>query len=109
MTVILWPLLIALLPQAVTLRITPQVLLPGGSIFLEARVTPNDANRLLRLDAEPEIGVSEFSLEGSKSPTVFRRRWLVSASGEYRITATVYDARHHILGYAHQRLVVADN
>ena len=104
-----WPLLIALLPQAVMLRVTPQVLLPGGSVFLEARVRPHAENRLLRLEAEPAIGVSEFSLEGAKAPVVFRRRWLVSDSGEYLITATVFDGRHHIVGYASQRLVVADN
>lgn len=105
---ILWPLL-AFLLGPVSLKITPQVTLPGNPIWLEAHVTPRADNRLLRLDAEPELAVSEFTLEGEKARLVFRRKWVATEAGSYLIRARVFNGQRQIVGMAQQRLVVAEN
>lgn len=105
----LFPLLLALLTHPLMLRVTPQVLLPGGAVFVEAHLQPRAMNRWLRVEAEPELSVSEWSLEGAQSPRVFRRRWVATSPGDYLIKATVLDGRRQVVAYAAQRLVVAEN
>lgn len=95
-------------PPPVSLKVRPHVLFAGKAIFLEARVAPRAENRWLRLDASPELAVSEISLAGEAGPRSLKRTWRVEAPGEYLIRATVYDGRSRVLGYASQRIVVAD-
>ena len=93
-------------PPAVFLRVNPHVMFPRQALFIEAHVQPHAENRWLLIEAEGDL--SEWSMEGEKAPTVYRRRWIAGEPGEYLIHVRVLDGRKQLRAYAQQRIVVSE-
>ena len=74
-----------------TLRMTPRFVSAPGYLRSLIRVTPNAANRALRveIDSEGYYRSSEIQLDGSSAPTSHFMDWKAVPAGTYDLTVSV--------------------
>jgi hypothetical protein len=77
-----------------TLRVTPNVSSAPSTVTVRAYVTPNEENRLLRIEADSGrfFRGSQIQLDGDKAPTLNEFRFNSLPSGEYTVQAVLVDS-----------------
>jgi hypothetical protein len=77
-----------------TLRVTPNVSSAPSTVTVRAYVTPNEENRLLRIEADSGrfFRGSQIQLDGDKAPTLNEFRFSSLPSGEYTVQAVLVDS-----------------
>lgn len=80
--------------EKLTLRVTPNVSSAPSNVIVRAYVTPNEANRVLRIEADSGrfFRGSQIQLDGDKAPTLTEFRLNSLPSGEYTVQAVLVDS-----------------